>query len=188
MMNVPPLLVWLTRQSVGRAGESWIYRNSLGSAEVHSGETVHVVLGGTGQTVIGHVLAPAGNGGPVDWAYSRVEMSVYTAPPENFAAMTNSEKLAWRQAWLKSEDGQAFVRNPRQYSTMIGDDGTFRFEDVATGTYRLNVTVNAPPKARYQIFGPPIGTVTRTITVVPVSNGDPDEPLDLGEIELQPQQ
>jgi hypothetical protein len=182
MTNVPPLLLWLTRQSIGKRGEPWVYSSSLGSADVHPGETMHIVLGGTGRAVIGHVLAPAGYDKPIDWNYSRVNLSVFTAPPEHFTTMTDAEKLAWRQAWFKSAEGQAYVRNPRHHSTMI-DDGTFRIDDVAPGKYRFNVSVNAPPENRYTINGPRIGEETRIITI---SDGDPDEPIDLGDIEVTP--
>jgi hypothetical protein len=143
---------------------------------------MHIVLGGTGRAVIGHVLAPAGYDKPIDWNYSRVNLSVFTAPPEHFTTMTDAEKLAWRQAWFKSAEGQAYVRNPRHHSTMI-DDGTFRIDDVAPGKYRFNVSVNAPPENRYTINGPRIGEETRIITI---SDGDPDEPIDLGDIEVTP--
>lgn len=182
MDKVPPLFLWLSRQSTGKLGEIWLYRSDLGSADVHPGETMHLVLGGTGRAVVGHVLAPAGYDKPIDWNYSRVNLSVFTAPPEHFTTMTDAEKLAWRQAWFKSAEGQAYVRNPRHHSTMI-DDGTFRIDDVAPGKYRFNVTADAPPENRYTINGPRIGEATRTITI---SDGDPDEPLDLGDIELTP--
>jgi hypothetical protein len=95
--------------------------------------------------------------------------------------MTDSEKLAWRQAWYKSAEGQAYRRNPNGHGTMINDDGNFRLDDVAPGTYRFKVSLNAPPENPYTIIGPQIGEETRTITI---SNGDPDEPIDLGDIEL----
>ena len=97
--------------------------------------------------------------------------------------MTDAEKLAWRQAWFKSLEGQAYVRNPSGHSAMINDDATFRLDDVAPGTYRFNISVNAPPENPYTINGTRIGEETRTITV---PDGDPDKPIDLGEIELMP--
>lgn len=183
MTNVPPLFLWLSRQSTGKLGEIWRYRTDLGSADVHPGETLHLVLGGTGRAVVGRVLAPAGYDKPIDWNYSRVNLSVFIAPPEHFTTMTDAEKLAWRQAWFKSAEGQARMRNPRGHSVMIENDGTFRIDDVAPGKYRLNVTADAPPENRYTINGPRIGEETRTITI---SEGDPDEPIDLGDIELTP--
>lgn len=183
MDKVPPLLLWLRRQSTGKLGESWLYRSDLGSADVHAGETVHLVLGGSGRAVVGHVLAPEGYGKPIDWRYSRVNLSFFTTSPEHFATMTDAEKLAWRQAWFKSLEGQAYVRNPSGHSAMINDDATFRLDDVAPGTYRFNISVNAPPENPYTINGTRIGEETRTITV---PDGDPDKPIDLGEIELMP--
>ena len=185
MTNVPPLLLWLSRQSMGKLGEPWIYRSSLGSADVHPGETIHVVLGGTGRAVIGRILAPEGDGKSVDWRYSRIGLSIDTVPPENFASMTDAEKLAWRQAWLKSQEGQAYLRNQRQYSAKIDGDGTFRFDDVAEGTYRLSASAYAAPSDRFHIQGPRIGSLTSNITVSPVEDGGNDEPLDLGGLVLQ---
>jgi RNA polymerase sigma factor (sigma-70 family) len=181
MDKVPPQFLWLSRQSMGKLGEPWIYRNSLGSADVRPGETMHVVLGGAGRAVIGHIIAPDGYSKPVDWTRSRVDLSIYTAPPDHFATMTDSEKLVWRQVWFKSAEGQAYRRNQSGHGAMINDDGTFRLEDIAPGTYRFKASLNGPPENPYTINGPQIGEETRIITI---SDGDPDEPIDLGEIEL----
>jgi RNA polymerase sigma factor (sigma-70 family) len=183
MDKVPPQFLWLSRQSMGKLGEPWIYRTDLGSADLHPGETLQLVLGGTGRAVVGHVLAPAGYSKPIDWSYGYASLSPYTTPPEHFATMTAAEKLAWRQAWYKSAEGQARRLNPNGHGTMINDDGIFRLDDVAPGTYRLKVSVNAPPEHPYTINGPRIGEETRTITI---SDGDPGEPIDLGDIKLMP--
>lgn len=65
------------------------------------------------------------------------------------------------------------------------DVGSFRFEDVVSGTYHLKVTAFAVWEDPRAIAGSLISKATREATVSPASDGSTDEPLDLGDIEVQ---
>jgi hypothetical protein len=68
---------------------------------------------------------------------------------------------------------------------MVDDEGRFHIDDVAPGSYRLGVSASEPPQSTLQVEGLRFGTMTRDITVPPTTTGNPDELIDLGDIELQ---
>jgi hypothetical protein len=75
----------------------------------------------------------------------------------------------------------ASVTDDGWFDATVADDGHFRFEDMVNGTYRLEVTAFDPRTTPDGL----ISMATREVTVSPVSDGSTDEPLDLGDIEVQ---
>jgi RNA polymerase sigma factor (sigma-70 family) len=160
--KVPPGRVQMVRRSVGRLGQQWSYDTDLGSADVQPGQTARVVLGGSGRTLVGKVLSSEGSDSPVDWRYGTVNLTLEPAPDEI----------------------KAFLQNPRpNYSCMIDVDGSFRLDDVQAGTYGLHVTVDTPPQDQSHIKGPRLGEAIREVRVP--SGGNQEEPLDIGEVQLE---
>ena len=157
--RVPPTSVRLCRQtSRNLQPPSRLYRSDLGTVDVQPGQTTRVVLGGTGRTVIGRVLAPQEYGKAVNWKYTAVSLSTLSSIAEHSGA---------------------------PYQTMVDDEGRFHIDDVAPGSYRLGVSASEPPQSTLQVEGLRFGTMTRDITVPPTTTGNPDELIDLGYIELQ---
>ena len=157
--RVPPTSVRLYRQTpINPRPFMRLYRSDLGTAAVQPGQTTRVVLGGTGRTIIGRVLPPQGYAKVVDWKYAVVSLSTHSSVAEHRGA---------------------------PYQTMVDDDGRFRIDDVTPGSYGLNILASEPTQSAVQVEGLRFGTMTRDITVPPTTTGNPDELIDLGDIELQ---
>ena len=126
-------------------------------------------MGGTGRPIVGKVTVPAEFAGPIDWTYSQNNLN----PRE-----TAAQKLI-RLAVKRGH------RVARGFCTVkLEADGSFRVDDVDTGTYDLFIMVNEPPR---DPFGVGIGhemlaTASREVVVSPMPGGRSDEPLDLGAI------
>jgi len=159
------------------------------------GQTVHVTIGGTGQAVIGRLLAPPGFAGPVDW--SEYPPQVHTKiprpnMPNRWLVMTTGERQAWIQAWLNSDEGRAYQQagqvkpEIQYYAVLPGPDGSFRVEDVPSGQYQLDMTLDERRTNGTSVVSYPLAHVERDFTVPEFPSGRSDEPLDLGNLELRP--
>ena len=138
------------------------------------GQTTHVRIGGMGQPVIGRLVMPAEFEGQMDWVALSPRITDVISPsqyPAQWPSMTNDEKNQW------------FLSEHRHYPMAITADGTFRVEDVLPGTYDVQIplseTLSNGGSVLRQIF-------RREFTVPELPNGRSDEPLDLGDCELQP--
>ena len=124
-----------------------------------AGETIHVMIGGTGRPVTGRLALPKGADVEVAWQLSKA--IVETAPRVNTD----------REAKEARRDRRAFV-------AIMQADGSCRINDVPAGDYALAVTL--------ALYGPlggmgkAIGSLEHRFTVPPMPGGRSDEPLDLG--------
>ncbi len=125
------------------------------AAEVESGETVYVTIGGTGRPVIGRVVPPPESDIQIGGAESRCSLE-------------------------PKEPTSSSVR----YSAKLKSDGTFRFEEVVSGAYALKVVLfkKAEPQAGALYSA---GSVSLEFEVPEIAGGRSDEPLDLGTLELE---
>jgi RNA polymerase sigma factor (sigma-70 family) len=177
---------------------SWSFTTTH-SVHVHTdfGQTAHVTIGGTGRPVVGQLVVPAGFEWKVDWgAYN--SSSLHTKMPErpqptlpnNWASMTQERRQAWynqwQNAWNNSDEGRAYRKPFREYPFAVRPDGSFRVEDVLPGTYELTVFVSEPRTNGVATVGQPIAYLKREFTVPEMPEGRSDEPLDLGELTLEP--
>ncbi len=158
--RVPPTLVRFCRQTpINPRPFTRLYRGDLGTAEVQPGQTTRVALGGTGRTVIGRAVLPQSYGNVVDWKYAVISLSAPSSTTEQQTA---------------------------PYQTMVDDEGRFHIDDVAPGSYRLDISASDPPQNALQVEGLPFVTLTRDITIPPSTTGNTDGLIDLGDIELHP--
>jgi len=127
------------------------------SFKVAPGATVRVTIGGTGRPIIGRLDLQAPLTKVVDWTWSEL----YVVP--------------------------AAQGSRRSYVGKSKPDGTFRFEDVPTGAYQLLVILKkTPADSENGLAADPIATARRDIKVSEMPGGRSDEPLDIGEIMLEP--
>jgi thiol-disulfide isomerase/thioredoxin len=173
------------------------------------GETATVLLGGTGRPVIGRLLLGEGFEAPPDWSAAHIS---FTQPPEEIdfpqaeiaelqEKMIPSEILYGtaevRMAWEETEEGKEFmsawaeltkdaraavarnnIKRGTQRTLRPAQDGTFRFDDLPVGDWILTATLSTP---QYR----PIGTLEYTFTIADIPGGQSDEPLDLGDLEIE---
>jgi hypothetical protein len=103
--------------------------------------------------------------------------------PENLGG---NDREAWLAGWLTTAEGETFSNAECQLDTNVRPDGHFRIDDVSAGKYRLRAQVHEPGSAVPGSYGPALASVDTEI-LVPEAPGDrPDEPLDLGTVQLKP--
>jgi beta-lactamase regulating signal transducer with metallopeptidase domain/protocatechuate 3,4-dioxygenase beta subunit len=158
--------------SAGDPGQSTI-------AAVRSGETLSLKLGGVGRPVIGRIVATSSDPNvthKIRWA------SLDLKPPGE--AITRPANPAALQDYYENEEVRTRMRAERSYAVAVGPDGSFRAEDIPSGTYIL--TVSLIPSDT-QAGGPtrPDDRPTREIVIPEIPGGRSDDPLDLGIITLQ---
>jgi hypothetical protein len=146
--------------------------------DVAPNATARVNLGGTGQPVVGKLTAPAEFAVRVNWLQSDNTLTAKpTAADRGSAANPNPSGASVGR----------FARQP--WSVILNKDGSFRIEEVQTGTYDLNFVVLEPPLVPNPDAPPTdraMATARREVTVPEMPGGRSDEPLDLGTIPLVP--
>ncbi|HUW17994.1 MAG TPA: carboxypeptidase regulatory-like domain-containing protein [Sedimentisphaerales bacterium] len=175
------------KRRVGQMSDS-----RVAPVEVVAGETVSVVIGGQGRTVVGRVAVPADYGKPINWAngYHCLSRKPPEPPtPEGFEQMPTEERLEWIETWEASEEGRRFekssLENRQAYGVYIDHEGKFRVEDVPAGTYNLQAAVWERAKEREYWIGAVIGTLNYEFAVPDVNEQTSDEVLDIGTLELE---
>ncbi|OHB75725.1 MAG: hypothetical protein A2Z25_23785 [Planctomycetes bacterium RBG_16_55_9] len=124
--------------------------------EVKSGETARIQIGGTGRPIVGKIIIPDMIKEIFDW--QRTDRSLRVSSPIDPPYIVLALECA--------------------------KDGSFRVEDVPAGEYSLYVHAYGPPTAR-TFRGERIGELNHAFSVPDMPGGRSDEPLDLGELELE---
>ena len=128
--------------------------------EVKPGQTTQVRLGGKGRPVIGRVVLDGTPPEPVDWR---------TNDPA-VLEMPRAERRKATAPWLTFASG-------------FDEDGRFRIEDVAPGTYELKIPVNSPSDKT--TWGPDRARMGEAILPVTVPEGPEDQPVDVGDVKVR---
>jgi hypothetical protein len=175
MMDYIPVgkvMVGLWTPLTGGVGQSAM--TQIVHLQTEPGQTTHVAIGGTGQPVVGRLVAPAGFENQIDWVTFSPNVSTViplSKFPDQLSTMTQEEKNQWRQMEMHS------------YPMLVNADGSFRVEDVSSGTYEVQISLTEPLSNGVSIVRHSFG---REFTVPELPNGRSDEPLNLGDFELQP--
>jgi thiol-disulfide isomerase/thioredoxin len=93
------------------------------------------------------------------------------------------EYNARQRAYWQTEKGLAILRAQCHYTPLFESNGTFRIDNVPPGDYTLNLNVTNPERG--DNYYEQIGSASKEVTVPPPPPGKPDEPFDLGAVELQ---
>ncbi|MHB1560353.1 MAG: carboxypeptidase regulatory-like domain-containing protein [Isosphaeraceae bacterium] len=170
------------RSSTGRA---W----SLGEpVHVAPGETARITVGGKGRPVVGRVLAPEGWTNSIDFtdrSMAGIESNrPYTPyPPELFrgkATLNDGAWSRWSNQWRKTPEGIAYLDSRVASHVNLAPDGSFRFDDLPAGEYRLTVHVNEEGGRERG----PFARVVKEFTVPMIPGTRRPDPLDIGEVRL----
>lgn len=142
---------------------------------VKSGETTQVTLGDNGAVITGTVRLETQPTNGVSVVY---EGHISGQSPQ--APAFNSPAEA--QAYYQSPEWQAIAAKIKQYSFAVNPNGTFTADDIAPGTYSVNVQAL---KGGSQPWSHPTIASGNTTLTVPDSF-DPASPINIGEIILKP--
>ncbi|MHB1557266.1 MAG: peroxiredoxin family protein, partial [Isosphaeraceae bacterium] len=174
----------------------WISRRtrlwSLGEpVRIVAGETTRITIGGNGRPVIGRVLAPEGSKGSINFAVGsvvRIESNrpYFPYPLELVRGKVNLRDAAtyeWSRKWDKSPEGIAQHESRVAGEIELAPDGSFRFDALPAGDYRVSIRINENGSRQPQAHGP-FDRVVKEFTVPAFSGPRQPEPLDLGEFRL----
>ena len=165
----------------------------------HAGQTVDVVLGGSGRKVVGKVLLPAALAERADWRYSgQLTVRQHTPDwpmPDDVRNGSAEQRKKWRRAFAQTEAGKAFIAKLNEsFNDFRADvlefrrDGTFEVNDVVPGEYELSVEISTRPKQDPQTGTWPEPTKLasgRTVVTLPAASGrDDDDALQLQPLTL----
>jgi hypothetical protein len=180
-------------RSVALSEGMWVTTHTV-TLQIKPGVTAHVVVGGTGQAVIGRVVAPAEVGERIDWSrYSAIFHTKLPQPnfPDGWQTMTDEQRRAWFQQWINTDEGRAYKQATKAktetpfYPFALGSDGAFRVEDMPSGDYELYVATHDRFGRETNAPSGWSGELHHEFTVPEMPDGRSDEPLDLGELELE---
>ncbi len=188
LKEVPP--AWMEVGYMTRVGDNTWSDTCRTPLQVQPGQSVKMMLGGTGRPVIGKFVPPADYKGAVYFGAGLRALATWRPDPPkpaNYEQMTKSQQQQWLQQWFKTPEAEAFYDaiwhdlNRRHYTFRINEEGLFRIEDVTTGKYQVTVYLEERLGA-----GRPeeIGGYSGTIDVPAMTQAYTDEPLDLGELTL----
>lgn len=153
--------------------------------EVKPGETRQVILDLEGRPVVGKAVAPDGVS-EESWAGSQVSVNLRSDRPRVPPRPENAP-ADWFETWVNSDEGRAYEKAYANRSLRsIQPDGSFRFDNVGPGEYRLAlyVWVGVLP-GRGPSSGQPY-SVEKSFQIAPLPVGSSAEPIDLGSLKLSP--
>jgi hypothetical protein len=164
---------------------------------IKSGETTSVTLGGMGRPVSGQILLPASATNKLNSAnlMGALELKQFGETEADVFRAATQEKLSSKAAqdrvsqWSESDAGKAYRRARRIYRIAVSPDGSFRANEVPTGTYNFHVQYIEQrvldSQGHHTIFA--CVAMLETEVIVPeIPGGHMDDPLDLGELQLKP--
>ncbi|MDB6037023.1 MAG: hypothetical protein JWM99_864 [Verrucomicrobiales bacterium] len=148
---------------------------------VKNGHTTEVAYGGTGRPIIGQI------DGNVDWSKETqlLVLKVTNAKPPAFDDFVTVKGFEAARDGFDAERKRQEL-SQRSYGLHFERDGSFRIEDVPSGTYELHILVREPLKEGEDSWRPRkiIASLIREVIVPETSGGRSDAPLDLGQLTL----
>ncbi len=179
------------------------------NAEFLPGKTTHVDVGRAGRKIVGKLLLPTDAKPGNDWRLARVTLQ-WNSPdkpkppkvPYPLGMDPQKDQDAariWWEQWRYTDQGKQFQQEfkrfaeassafkPVHYMARVERDGTFSFDDMPSGDYRLTVRASA---ATVTVLGGPneeTATLEHTFSIPEAEPGRADAkgPIDLGELTLK---
>jgi RNA polymerase sigma factor (sigma-70 family) len=142
-------------------------------AKVQPGATTKIQVGGTGAMVTGRLVL-SDPSLKVDWEKQvrASNLGTKSTPPPVPAGLSREARQKWMSAYWQSPEAQAKRKAAHYYPLEMASDGSFTVEDVAPGTYELDMRLfdsASDPTRPGQ--GKIIGSAHQDL-VVPESAGD----------------
>jgi protocatechuate 3,4-dioxygenase beta subunit len=187
---------WLSRIAIERRGSYSSHRPMIQEGiVVAAGETTSADLGGTGRPIYGRVVVPEDL---PKWRFGTSYLSIERKPlevpyPPGADAWDPLVRNQFLRDWLATPEGAAAAAKHelevhqagRTFGLVFDENGNFRADDVEPGVYQLSIRLveDTSGMPSHQ----PIAQAHLTVTVPPIDGSDrSDEPLDLGEVKVQP--
>jgi len=190
--GVPPWFLQVAHRLNFREGQPGpIPQTQQTPVEVRAGETSFVALGGTGFKVVGKIVFN-GSAGQIDWQSDVQTLATkfpgIPKPPGGHVSQTAFMKwLDDQQTFLDSEAGHKALLRRRAYVLVFNQDGSFKIDDVAPGTYELKIQISdtSKPTPGPVGFHQKMASLTREVNVPELGPSEEHGSIDLGVIELK---
>ncbi len=150
-------------------GATEVASTPIARVKTEAGKTTEMQLGGKGVAVVGQLTVPD-NSPEADWRQASLWLDEFVpAPPkipfpEGFGN-NRAARMAWLQQWKRTAAGQGWQQimdgikrqqnKARLYYATVEKDGTFRFDDVTAGNYRLRGDLEQN-NVRLRVFDIPV--------------------------------
>ncbi len=147
--------------------------------DLKPGQNASVMLGTGGTTLIGKVKLTGKVPADLDCNYSlnylvRREQGI--VPPPEIAALGFDASKGWRDTWMQTREGLAYLSTLPTWFVKLQPDGSFRVSGVPAGEYDLAVRVYAKPSG---CLVDPLAQRVVRVTVTP-------DDVALGELTVPP--
>jgi hypothetical protein len=151
---------------------SWTHSHNT-AVTVQPGQTTQVTLGDSGAVLRGTVRfdSPTTNG---------VKLTLSGIVSGGGPRMPAFNSPAERQAYMRSPEWQAQLRNMKNYAFAVNADGSFQVDSVAPGSYSINASALENGNRSFM----PVAQGSIQFTVP--DSADPLNPIPVGEIVLKP--
>jgi len=170
--KVPPGEVSIVRL-IQTSLHSWTHSYEK-NVVVEPGKTTQVTLGDSGAVLKGTVRFETP---PADGEVPNIQGSLSSQMP----TMPSFNSSAEAQAFYNTPQWKELMKQSKNYGIAVGADGSFSVDDVAPGTYSLNIFAR---KGGDQSWShPPIAQGQTTVTVP--DNANPLSTINIGEIVLK---
>jgi RNA polymerase sigma factor (sigma-70 family) len=163
---------------------------------IKSGETTTVAVSATGRPVLGRILLPpsaTNQLNPVNLVAS-LELKQYGETEADVLREASQEKLSAKAAhdlasqWLESDAGKAYRQARRIYRITVSPDGSFRANEVPAGLYNFHAQYfeqRVLDSQGHNTMFTCVATLETEVIVPEIPGGHTDDPLDLGDFQLQ---
>ncbi|QDU72544.1 carboxypeptidase regulatory-like domain-containing protein [Mucisphaera calidilacus] len=196
--RVPPASIQVGRR-VTLSDNAWTSTLNQ-NFEPEPGETIEVLIGGSGRNLRGTFVWPGDSVPRAPFASVQARLSTWVDPepmkavisemmPEGYEDWTQEE----RSAFFATEEGTALQERTRELQMemrsasrhhvfRVESDGSFVIHNVESGTYELEFKAHEPPEGDVCGFGEPTAKFTQRVTVPAFNEGVTyvPEPLELG--------
>jgi hypothetical protein len=152
---------------------SWSHSDST-PVTVKPGETTQVTLGGNGAVLVGRIRF---DNAPTNFAALSFEGHLSSPMPQQPAFGSPEEARAFHS----SPEWMAQMKLRKNYAIEMRPDGSFTVDNVAPGTYSLNILARAAGQRPWE--GRILGQGSTEVNVA--DSVDPAAPIDVGEVVIQ---
>jgi beta-lactamase regulating signal transducer with metallopeptidase domain/protocatechuate 3,4-dioxygenase beta subunit/thiol-disulfide isomerase/thioredoxin len=158
-------------------GRSWAERSYI---DLLPGRTATATLGGSGRPVIGRVTPPEGPSSERDLSAASVSLESDKPQIPYPKGLSYEQQIEWLRGWWFSPEGIAHRHSYLLQGTTASADGSFRFDNVPAGTYKIEVEWNLVENRLRKSQG----KAQKHFQVGAIPGGRSDAALDVGILRL----
>jgi hypothetical protein len=176
LKDVPPGERYLVRLYKMDRGWSWSHGEVV---TVKAGGETEILFGGKGRAIKGKIV-PSDPKREIPWQLGHKILGTrQPRPPSSFRTQQEIE------SWYNQPEVKEARAKYRYYVVQFEEDGSFKVDEVLPGVYDLNCRFHEPSNDQFGNMGEMIGMAEQEVVVPEMPDGQIDEPMDLGKIDME---